>query len=103
MAYEQKDNSGSMFINDKKTIPNHPDYTGRIMVDGKMYYVSSWYKKPEGKKALFSIALKPVDAASAPAAAQAQVSACEPELPVIGVVRPEDVPTGSLSDSDLPF
>jgi hypothetical protein len=103
MAYEQKDNSGSMFINDKKTISNHPDYTGRIMVDGKMYYVSSWYKKPEGKKAFFSIALKPVDAAAAPAAPQAPVAACEPELPVIGVVRPKDITTGSLWDDSLPF
>jgi hypothetical protein len=102
MAYEQQDNSGSMFVNDKKTTLNHPDYTGKMMVDGKKYYVSSWYKKSEGKKAMFSIALKPIEASAVPAQIPAVIT-CEPELPVIGVVRPEDIPTGSVDSDSLPF
>lgn len=45
MAYEQRDFSGQMFINDKKTQPNHPDRKGRAMVNGVMYWVSGWIKK----------------------------------------------------------
>ena len=45
MAFEQRDFSGQMFINDKKTQPNHPDRKGRAMINGVMYWVSGWIKK----------------------------------------------------------
>lgn len=43
MAYEPKDNSGSLFKNDKKQ-PNHPDYKGSCIVDGVEYWMSAWIK-----------------------------------------------------------
>ena len=33
--YEQKDNSGALFKNDKRETENHPHYKGSIRVDGK--------------------------------------------------------------------
>ena len=44
MAYEQRDNSGSLFKNDKKESEKHPDYTGNGMIDGKEYRLSAWIK-----------------------------------------------------------
>jgi hypothetical protein len=44
MAYEQKDNSGSIFRNDKKEKETHPDGKGSAMIDGVEYWVSSWNK-----------------------------------------------------------
>jgi hypothetical protein len=44
MAYEQRDNSGTRFKNDRKEKPNHPDYKGSAMIDGVEYWVSSWTK-----------------------------------------------------------
>jgi len=35
MAYEQKNNSGSLFRNDKKLTEKQPDYNGTVKVDGK--------------------------------------------------------------------
>ena len=57
MAYEQRDNSGSIFVNDRKEKETHPDRTGTAMIDGVMYYVSGWIK--QGSKGQFlSLAFK---------------------------------------------
>jgi uncharacterized protein (DUF736 family) len=44
MAYEQKDNSGSLFKNDKKESDRHPDYRGTCMVNGVEMAMSAWLK-----------------------------------------------------------
>jgi hypothetical protein len=57
MAYEQRDNSGSIFLNERKEKDTHPDRTGTAMIDGVMYYVSGWLK--QGSKGQFlSLAFK---------------------------------------------
>ena len=40
--YVQKDNSGSIFRNDKKEKDTHPDGKGSATIDGVEYWVSSW-------------------------------------------------------------
>ena len=58
MAYEQKDNSGVLFKNDKKTEDKHPDYKGNIQVAGIDYWISAWLKT--GKKGKFlSLSVQP--------------------------------------------
>lgn len=51
MAYEMKDGQGSLFKNDKKESERHPDYKGRIMIDGTEYQLAAWIK--EGQKGKF--------------------------------------------------
>ena len=70
-------NSGLLARNDRKERDNHPDYTGRINVDGTDYWLSAWVKegrpgsKMEGRK-FFSLAVRPMDQQrqAAPAAKQ---------------------------------
>lgn len=60
MAYEMKDNSGSIFKNDRKDKPNHPDRTGTALIDGVEYWISGWIKN--GKNGDFlSLAFKRKD------------------------------------------
>jgi len=40
--YRPKDNTGSIFRNEKKEKDTHPDGTGSAVIDGVEYWVSSW-------------------------------------------------------------
>ena len=48
---EQRNNSGVLFVNDKKENERAPQYKGNINVDGKDYWISAWIK--EGKSGKF--------------------------------------------------
>lgn len=37
-----KENTGSLFLNDRKEKPTHKDYTGSCMIDGKQYWIAAW-------------------------------------------------------------
>ena len=57
MAFEQRDNSGSVFINDRKEKDSHPDRSGSAMIDGVEYWVSGWLKT-SAKGPFLSLAFK---------------------------------------------
>ena len=54
---EIKNNSGSIFKNDYKTKDTHPDYKGKMVVDGVNKDIALWFNQPEGKKAYFSVSI----------------------------------------------
>ena len=51
MAFEQRDNSGVLFKNEKREKDSHPNATGHAMIDGVEYWVSAWTK--DGKNGKF--------------------------------------------------
>jgi hypothetical protein len=59
MAFEQRDNSGSIWLNDRKDKDEHPDRTGSIMVAGTEYWINGWLKKTKDGKAFMSLSVKP--------------------------------------------
>ena len=80
MAYEQRDNSGSLFKNEKKTEPKHPDYKGDALIDGHEMWISAWIK--DGKNGKFmSLSFNPKEG---------------------GGNKPETKPTSNASDG-APF
>ena len=65
MAYEQRDMSGSLFKNERKTQPSHADYNGTIMVGGVEYWLNAWIK--DGKRGKFmSLSVKPKEGRKQP-------------------------------------
>ena len=84
MTYEQRDNSGSLFRNDKKETDNHPDYNGSAMVGGQEVWMSAWLKTSTNGKKFMSFSFKPKDQQAKPVAK----SAPAPDLDI---------------DDDLPF
>lgn len=58
MAYEPKDNSGSLWINDKGDNEKRPDRSGSAMINGKEYWVKGWIKQHETKGPWLSLSFE---------------------------------------------
>jgi hypothetical protein len=61
MKYEQKQNTGVLFKNNKKESDRHPDYTGNILLPEGEFMVSAWVKDGKSGK-FFSLSVKKKEA-----------------------------------------
>ena len=61
MAYEQKDNSGSLFKNDKKETDSHPNAKGTAKIGGVEYWVAAWTKRDKNGNPWQSLSFTPKD------------------------------------------
>lgn len=50
MAYEIKNNSGSLFTNTKKEQETHSDFQGKVNIEGKLYYINMWDNREKKEK-----------------------------------------------------
>lgn len=68
MSNYDNTNRGALFPNKRKTKANHPDYTGKIDINGTEHWVSGWLKTSKSGMQFVSISLgDPIDApANAP-------------------------------------
>ena len=76
---ETKNNSGAIFKNDKKTAETHPDYKGKVNVNGKDMEVALWLRESKAGTKYFSATFQ------------------EP------YVKPEAAIVTDEQDDDLPF
>ena len=70
MTFETRDNSGSLFRNDKATSDRHPTHKGQARIGNVDYWVSGWVKEagPNAKTPgarFFSLAFEPKQQQSA--------------------------------------
>lgn len=63
MNPQRKENTGTLGKNKDRKSDRHPEYTGKINVDGRDYWLSAWVKEKDGRK-FFSLSVKPVEAKS---------------------------------------
>lgn len=81
MSYEIKENSGSLFKNDRKEKEGRPDYKGSANIAGLEYWVSAWINKTkEGKSYMaFKYQLKDGQQAIQPTTKPSEQLAPEPD------------------------
>lgn len=58
MAYELKELQGSLFKNSKKLTDQHPDYTGKLKVNGVELMLSAWVAKTKADETYLNIKAK---------------------------------------------
>lgn len=57
--FQQRDNSGALFKNDRKEQEKHPDYKGDALIDGVAYEIGAWIKEGRNGKKFMSLSFKP--------------------------------------------
>jgi hypothetical protein len=61
MAFELRDNSGSLWANDRKETDTHPDRTGSAKIGGVDYWVNGFLKKTKAGEPYLSLSFKRKD------------------------------------------
>ena len=63
MAYELRDNTGSIFKNKRKdsSNPKAADVTGKAKINGVLYWVSGWRKVRDNGEGWYSLSFKEAD------------------------------------------
>lgn len=59
---KQRDNSGVLFVNNRKEKETHSDMTGTGIVFGVEVYVNGWYKRDKNGKQYLSWSIKEKEA-----------------------------------------
>ena len=101
MAYEQRNNNGSLFKNDRKQNDRQPDLTGTAIINGKTWRISAWKKTSrDGSKTFLSLEFNEPTQAYAPQNTPRgmQQTGQMPSAPVN-----HDMPAFGGADDDLGF
>lgn len=65
MSNYDNTNRGALFKNNERASDNHPDYRGRINVDGVEYWLSAWLRTSKAGDKYMSLSVQPKDTAQA--------------------------------------
>lgn len=58
MTYKPKDNSGSLWKNDRREKDTHPNAKGSAVIDGVEYWVSAWTRETDDGQKYQSLSFK---------------------------------------------
>lgn len=85
MAYQHKENTGSLFKNDKREKETHAHARGSALIDGVEYWVDAWTNESNDGSKYQSLKFKRKDSAGN------------------GAPRPQPAAFGNDLDDDVPF
>jgi hypothetical protein len=112
MLYEQKPNSGSLWPNNRKEKPTHPDLAGTIDVNGVLYWINGWAKTSTSGKDWISLSVRPKEqqagaGGSTPAPAGGLSKWSRPVVATATGQNPPaqetSAPKPTLPDEEVPF
>ena len=72
-------NRGVLFKNDEKKADNHPDYRGKINVNGTDFWLSAWIKEAKDKRKFMSLSVSPIE--DKPQAKKGKIEEMDSDLP----------------------
>lgn len=80
MAYEQKEDSGSLFKNDRKEKDTHADYRGTALIGGVEMWIDAWLNESSSGVKYMSLKFKPKDQQNGQARSRSQPAALDTDL-----------------------
>lgn len=98
--YTPKDNSGSIFKNDRKEKETHPDGKGSALIDGVEYWISSWTKNDRNGNPYRSLSFQRKEQ---PATVPQQRAPAPRQAPAPTRQAPKPAADFSDMDSDVPW
>lgn len=87
MAYEMKENTGSLFKNDRREKDTHANARGSALIDGVEYWVDAWTNETNSGDKYQSLKFKRKDQ----------------QQPATGQSRPQPAAFDTDLDDDVPF
>jgi len=63
-TFQQKDNTGSLFKNDKRDKESQPNARGKAVIDGVTYEIAAWTKTSKNGQLYQSLSFKRADEAA---------------------------------------
>ena len=96
--FEPKENSGVLFINDRKQTENQPDRKGTARIGGVDMWISGWVKKDKNGNPFMSLSFTPKDQAPKPTDAHWLAGKA-----VSSESKKYPEPHTPIDESDIPF
>jgi hypothetical protein len=75
----ERNNSGTLSKNDRKTLDRHPDIRGQCVIEGRAYWIAGWRRENE-RGAFYSLAFTPKDSTETTAGTPPALTTQAPQL-----------------------
>jgi len=97
-----RNNSGTLAKNDRKTLDRHPDIRGQCVIDGRAYWIAGWKRENAGG-VFYSLAFTPKNAPNTQATRPVVTEHIHDGKIAYTAEPPPPKPLREVLDDDIPF